>query len=227
MVADPETTVLLPASISLEQAAPLMCAGATVWGSLEKATADLQPGDTVAIIGIGGLGHLGIQFAKTMGFRTVAVDSRPEGRQLAGDITVEHLRPDLILDSTDEKATAKIFEFTDGEGLAAAVVCTDSLEANEWALSLLRIGGSLGVLGLPPAEKWRFDSGLLVNRELTIRGSYVASRESTERMMAVAEKHKVQSHLTVLPLDQVSEIIDVCRESSFRGRLVVQVSTEH
>lgn len=61
LVADPDTMIRLPPSLPMNQAAPLMCAGATIWGSLEKVTVGLVPGNTIAIIGIGGLGHLGIQ----------------------------------------------------------------------------------------------------------------------------------------------------------------------
>lgn len=196
---------------------------ATVWGALERATAGLEPGATVAIVGIGGLGHLGVQFAKGMGFRTIAVDNRPAGRQLATDVKNQELLPDLVVDSTDtEGASSKIYDFTGGEGLAAVVVCTDSIAANAWALTLLRIQGVLAVLGLP-VDKWQFDSEIMVFRELTIRASYVADTESTERMMDVVEKHNVQSHLTVVPFDDIPRIVDMYREASFRGRLVVQI----
>ncbi|KAI1879455.1 hypothetical protein JX265_002409 [Neoarthrinium moseri] len=225
MVADPETTVKLPESLSFEQAAPLMCAGATVWGALEKATSGLSAGSTVAIIGIGGLGHLGVQFAKALGYRTIAVDSRPEGRQLSTEVPGLDLAPDLVVDSTAPDAKEGIYGFTQGEGIAAAVVCTDSLAANEWALTLLRIGGTLVVLGLPP-DKWRFDSDIIVFKELILRGSYVASRESTERMMAIVKKSNIQSHLTVVSFDGIPGIMDRYVEKGFRGRLVVQLAEE-
>ncbi|KAI0458045.1 GroES-like protein [Xylaria acuta] len=223
MVADPETTVMLPSSVSFEQAAPLMCAGATVWGALEKGTTGLAPGNTVAIIGIGGLGHLGVQFAKAMGYRTVAIDNRPEGRQLATEVPSSEVRPDLVVDSTASDATEQIFKFTDGEGLAAAIVCTDSLEVNAWALRLLRIRGTLVLLGLPP-ERWQFNADIIVFKELIIKGSYVASRESTERMMKVVDKSQVKSHLTVVSWDDIPSLVDKYTHKSFKGRLVVQIA---
>lgn len=177
-------------------------------------------------MGIGGLGHLGVQFAKGMGFRTVAVDSRPAGRQLATEMKNQELLPDLVVDSTNtEDASSKIYQFTEGEGLAAVVVCTDSIAANAWALTLLRIQGVLAVLGLP-VDKRQFDSEIIVFRELVIRGSYVADTESTERMMGVVEKHNVQSHLTVVPFDDIPRVVDMYRQESFRGRLVVQIQEE-
>ncbi|KAF2973236.1 hypothetical protein GQX73_g381 [Xylaria multiplex] len=211
MTADPETTVLLPRSLSFEQAAPLMCAGATVWGALEKATAGLSAGNTIAIIGIGGLGHLGVQFAKAMGYRTVAIDNREEGRQLATEVPSSELRPDIVVDSAASDATDQIFNFTNGEGLAAVVVCTDSLEVNAWALQLLRIGGTLVLLGLPP-ERWQFDSDIIVFRELVLRGSYVASKESTEEMMKVVDKNQIRSCLTVIPWGDIATIVDTYKD---------------
>lgn len=168
---------------------------------------------------------MGVQFAKALGYRTIAIDSRPEGRQLATEVPSPDLLPDLVVDSTIPEATTSIFDFTQGEGIGAAVVCTDSLSANEWALTLLRIGGTLVLLGLPP-EKWRFDSGIIVFKELILRGSYVASTESTGRMMTLVEKRNVQSQLTVVPFDTIPKIVDQYLDKSFRGRLVVQVSKD-
>ncbi|KAF4459823.1 amidase [Fusarium albosuccineum] len=193
MVADPATTIMLPDGLSFDQAAPLMCAGATVWGALEKATKDLEPGATVAIIGIGGLGYLGLQFAKSMGFRTIAIDNHDAGRTLATDVPRQSLSPDLVVDSSDPSSIDEIFKFTQNEGVAAAVVCTDSISVTDWTLSLLRIGGTMVVLGLPH-EKWQFDATLLVFRELTIKGSYVASAESTRRMMEAVGKGGIRDN---------------------------------
>ena len=176
----------------------------------------------MGIIGIGGLGHLGIQFAKAMGYRVVATDRRSEGRELANMVANPELKPDLVVDSTDEEAAAAVYDFTGGEGLAAVVMCTDSLEANAWGLTLLRIQGVLVVLGLPP-EKWQFDPGLMVFKELNIQGSYVADTEATKRMMSAVDKHNIQSHLTIVQFEQVSSIIEAYQKASFKGRLVVQI----
>lgn len=135
------------------------------------------------------------------------------------------LRPDLVLDSTDQKSAAdEIFQATNGEGLAAVVVCTDSIEANAWAQKLVRIGGSLGVLGLPAEGSWKFDANLMVFREMTVRGSYVASRVSTERMLETVVKHGIESDLTIVKYDDIPRVLDLYQSSSFKGRLVVQIA---
>lgn len=222
MVADPETTVRLPDALSFEQAAPLMCAGATVWGSLARATAGLARGETVAVVGIGGLGHLGLQFAKALGFRTVAADNRHAGRELALQMTNKALVPDLVVDSGAADALDQIYRFTNEEGVAAVVVCTDSLVANSWALRTLRFGGTMGLLGLP-AEQWRFDSDVMIFKELTIRGTYVAGREETEKMVETVAANAIESQLTVLPFDKIPDITGIYEAADFCGRIVVTV----
>jgi D-arabinose 1-dehydrogenase-like Zn-dependent alcohol dehydrogenase len=189
---------------------------------LERATSGLGSGETVAIIGIGGLGYLGVQFAKALGFRAIAVDSRPAGCELASQIKSKHLQPDLVVNSSDPDAASRaIYDLTNGEGVAAAIVCTDSIAANQWALKLLRVEGTLGVLGLP-VEAWRFDADVIVFKELSIRGSYVASRDATERMLKTVESAGVSSHITAIPYEQIPEIVTMYENESFSGRLVVQ-----
>ncbi|KAF1940605.1 GroES-like protein [Clathrospora elynae] len=222
MLADPNTTVHLPSAVSYEQGAPLMCAGATAWGALQKLGPDAQSGEAIAIVGIGGVGHLGVQFAKALGFRTVAIDNRPEGRQLALELP-EHLRPDLIIDSTASDTDEKILEFTSGEGLAGIVVCTDSIQANAWSLQQLGNKGVIVPLGLPK-DKWQFDSEAMVFRELTIRGSYVASAEEVEVMLKVVAEHGISSHLTVLHFDQIPSLVERYSHASMKGRLVIQIA---
>jgi D-arabinose 1-dehydrogenase-like Zn-dependent alcohol dehydrogenase len=233
MLADPDSTVHLPEKISFEQGAPLMCAGvssyvncrilmadnsqATVWGALQKLKPEVKLGETVAIVGIGGLGQLGVQFAKAMGYKTVAIDNRPEGLRLARD-TSESLKPDLIIDSSDRE----ILDFTAGEGLAGVIVCTDSIEANAWSLQQLGNGGVMVPVGLPK-DRWQFDSEAMVFRELTIRGVYVASTEEVEEMLKVVATHNIASHITLVPFDQIPSIVEKYTDQSMKGRLVVQI----
>jgi len=183
---------------------------------------DVKTGETVAIVGIGGVGHLGIQFAKAMGYRTVAIDNRPEGLELALEVP-HHLKPDLVVDSGAADADDKILDFTLGEGLAGVVVCTDSVQANAWSLQQLGNKGVMVPLGLPK-DKWQFDSEAMVFRELSIRGSYVASAEEVEEMLNLVSKHSISSHLTVLEFDQIPSLVDRYLDSSMKGRLVIQIA---
>lgn len=195
---------------------------ATAWGALRKLSPEVSAGETVAIVGIGGVGHLGVQFAKALGYKTVAIDNRAEGRQLAHDLPT-HLQPDLIIDSSAKDADEKLLDYTGGEGLAGIVVCTDSVPANAWSFQQLGNKGVMVPLGLP-ANKWQFESEAMVFRELTIKGSYVASAEEVEEMLKVVAEHDISSHLTVLEFDQIPTLVERYLDASMKGRLVVKIA---
>lgn len=189
---------------------------------MRKLKPEVESGEAVAIVGIGGVGHLALQFAKAMGYRTVAIDNREEGRQLAQEVA-EHLKPDLIVDSTTSDADQQILDFTLGEGLAGVVVCTDSIAANAWSLQQLGNRGVMVPLGLPK-DKWQFDSEAMVFRELIIKGSYVSSADEAQVMFKVVADHKIASHLTVLSFDQIPSLVDRYLHKSMKGRLVIQIA---
>jgi D-arabinose 1-dehydrogenase-like Zn-dependent alcohol dehydrogenase len=182
----------------------------------------VKPGEAVAIVGIGGVGHLGVQLAKALGYRTVAIDNRAQGRQLALDLP-DHLKPELVIDSKSDDAEKKIVEFTAGEGLAGIVVCTDSIEANTWSLQQLGNKGVMIPLGLP-TDKWQFDSDVMVFRELTIKGSYVASAEEVEEMLKIVGEHGISSHLTVLDFTQIPSLVERYLHNSMKGRLIIKIA---
>jgi D-arabinose 1-dehydrogenase-like Zn-dependent alcohol dehydrogenase len=189
---------------------------------LRKLQPDVKSGETVAIVGIGGVGHLAVQFAKAMGFRTVAVDNRQEGRQLAVE-TAEDLKPDLVVDSAAHDADEQISQFTSGEGLAGIVVCTDSIQANAWSLQQLGDKGVMVPLGLPK-DKWQFDSEAMVFRELVIKGSYVSSAEEAELMFRVVAEKNISSYLTILDFEQIPSLVDRYLHTSMKGRLVIKIA---
>ncbi|KAM6510337.1 hypothetical protein FALCPG4_017954 [Fusarium falciforme] len=131
MVAPEDTLVIIPDTVSFEQAAPLMCAGVKVWNTITQM--GLKKGGSIGIVGIGGLGLLAIQFAKAVGYQVVAVDNRDIGLRLASDMPF-HLKPDAIVKFGDEEAAKQISDLTRDIGLYGAVVCTDDVEASDWAL---------------------------------------------------------------------------------------------
>ena len=119
---------------------------ATVWNALAKC--NLKPDQSVAIIGIGGLGILAVQFAKALRFRTVAVDNYLQSLNLASDVG-PGLEPDLLIDYSDKEATKILSGITYGVGLNAVVVCNDDVGLAEWSLKLLQHRGVCVPLGLP------------------------------------------------------------------------------
>ncbi|RAH67338.1 alcohol dehydrogenase [Aspergillus aculeatinus CBS 121060] len=206
IVADSATSVLLPDEVSFEQAAPLMCAGATVWTGL-------------AVIGVGGLGYLALQFAAGLGHPTVAIDNRPEGRQLASELPT-HLRPGKVADYNSLKATKEVVEFAGGGGLAAVLVCTDSVDATEWSLKLLRPHGVCVPLGLPVEGFW-LSACDIIFKELIVRGSLVANQRLLSDMMNFVAEKGVRSHVQTVKLEEAMDLPDRYMDPHLKGRLVV------
>ncbi|CAG9955455.1 unnamed protein product [Clonostachys rosea f. rosea IK726] len=212
LVAPEETLVAIPDAVPFEQAAPLMCAGATVWNAIHQT--GLKKGDSIAIIGIGGLG-----FAKALGYLVVAVDNRDIGLKLASEVP-SHLRPDLIVKFSDDNAAKQISDLTGDIGLHGTIVCNDDVEASDWALHQLRPRGVCVVLGLPE-QGYKFDAFNLVFREIVVKGSIFASVNEARRMLEVVEREGVRSHLTLLKLEEGKIIYDKVAAHDFTGRLVV------
>ena len=189
----------------------------TVWGGIKAAK--VAPGAPVGVIGIGGLGSLAVQFLKALGHPTVAIDRRAEALQLA---TETPLKADLVIDSTSKTTVEDITKWADNEGLAAVIVCTDDLTANEWSLKLLRVHGQCIVLGLPTSPL-RFDAFDLVFKELNITGSLVATVEEAREMMKVVEEFGIRSHVRVLSIDQAPDLPALYMDPHLKGRLVVKM----
>lgn len=181
----------------------------------------VKAGQSLAIVGIGGLGVLAIQFAKARGLRVVAIDNRDIGLKLATEVPA-HLRPDLVVNINSPDSIQKIDEFTDGIGLHSAVVCTDDVPASDWALHRLQPRGVCVVLGLPEAG-FRFDAFNLVFREIVVKGSLHCPIAEAKKMVKTVSENGIVSHLTVLPLHDGEDIPVRAAAHSFTGRLVVQI----
>jgi D-arabinose 1-dehydrogenase-like Zn-dependent alcohol dehydrogenase len=239
IVADADTTTLLPDGLTFEQAAPLMCAGvsdplflpgicllncigqATVWSGIRAA--QLSSGLPVAVIGIGGLGQLAIQFLKALGHPTIAIDNRPEGLELSREIGLEELRADTVVDYHSDDATEKVLQFgAEGGGVAGVVVCTDDVAATKWSLTVLRPRGVAVVLGLP-TDGFHFSAFDLVFKELVVRGSLVANKTLVDEMMTVVDKHNVRSHVTVVDLKDAPRLPELYMNKHLKGRLVLKM----
>lgn len=160
-----------------------------------------------------------MQFSRALNYRTVAIDNYQPSLDLTVDLPSD-LQPDLRVNSAEADAADRIQAFTRGEGLAAVIVCTDSIAVSKWALGLLRVGGVLVPLGLP-VENWEIDSRTLLFRELVIRGSYVASKQEVEEMVEMVERRGIKSTVTVVDRGDIPSLPERYVSRDFRGRLVV------
>jgi D-arabinose 1-dehydrogenase-like Zn-dependent alcohol dehydrogenase len=218
MISPDSALLRLPDNVSFEQAAPLMCAGATIWNAVIEA--DIQKGQTIAVVGIGGLGLLGIQFAKALGYRVIAIHHRDATSKIR-DIKQE-LRPDLIIDYTKPDAADQISKYTNGILLDAAVVCTDNILANDWILHQLHPRGTCVVLGLPE-QGFTFDAFNLVFREIVVKGSLHSSIERMQEMLEVVSEHGIRSNVDIVLIDDAATLPERVHNHEFVGRAVVKM----
>lgn len=205
MLAYADATMLLPDSLSYEQAAPIFCAGYTVWSGLRWA--DPQPHERVAIVGIGGLGHLAVQYAKAAGFETIAVS-----RSSDKDKLIRELGADEIV--------------RDGQGLAhiggADVILGTSNSSDAMADTIqgLRPDGRLVVMGfeLKPLPVSPAD---LIMRRLKIIGSQQNGREYLYEALDYVAKGKVKVIAETYKLDEISRVYERVAEGKVRFRAVI------
>jgi D-arabinose 1-dehydrogenase-like Zn-dependent alcohol dehydrogenase len=143
-----------------------MCAGATIYSSIKRCR--LSPGEWIIISGCGGgLGHLGIQFAKALGYKVVGVDARDKALELAASLN----SCDVLID-TREKVPAEelLAKINAGKGAHAAVILPEAQAAFDFAVNLLDVGGTMCVVSFP-ASGFRFSCGDVVFRDIKIIGS--------------------------------------------------------
>jgi D-arabinose 1-dehydrogenase-like Zn-dependent alcohol dehydrogenase len=205
MLAHADATMLLPDGLAYEQAAPIFCAGYTVWSGLRWAAP--QPGERVAIVGVGGLGHLALQYAKAAGFHTIAVSHSPNKDRLIGELGADEI-------------------VRDGQGLARAggadVVLGTSNSADAMADSIqgLRPDGRLVVMGFDTKPLPLLPADLVAKR-IKIVGSQQNGREYLYEALALAASGKVRVMAETYRLDEISKAYERVERGDARFRAVV------
>ncbi|GJJ14585.1 hypothetical protein Clacol_008851 [Clathrus columnatus] len=232
MVADEAWTIPLPSSITFEAAAPLMCAGATIYSGLK--VANLKSGQSVAIIGVGALGHLGAQFAKCMGLKVVCVDARQAPLDLVKSLKYA---PDYTIDAM--KGVEWALQEIGGEGVDATLMATDAIPAYSYGLQLTKKHGTFVVMG-QPFDPIPIPFNQLIFRNLTVKGSLISDLESaTEMVKIVAEKGKyhinivkaaysfflgIEVRTKTYPLEDIKRLMQDYHKEDHAGKLVLRVS---
>lgn len=213
-LADGEYVGVIPEGVDLLAIAPILCAGVTVYKGLKMTEA--KTGNWVAISGIGGLGHVAVQYAKTMGFNVVAIDvddSKLElAKSLGADVGINALKVDVkeaVLAAT-------------GEGCHGVLVTAVSPKAFEQAVAIVRRGGTMVLNGLPPGK---FDLSIfdMVLDGITVRGSIVGTRLDLKEALDIAAKGKVKAHISVEPIENINDIFSRMEHGKIDGRIVVDM----
>ena len=215
VLADPNFVGHLPENIDFVEIAPVLCAGVTVYKGL-KAT-DTKPGDWVVISGIGGLGHMAVQYAIAMGMNVAAVDIDDAKLDLA-----RRLGASLTVNAAQEDAPSAIKRGTDG-GARGVLVTAVSPTAFEQALGMVGRGGTVALVGLPPGgfPLPIFD---VVLNGITVRGSIVGTRLDLQESLEFARDGKVKATVSTARLEDINSIFDQMEKGEIEGRIVMEIA---
>lgn len=205
VIADSRFCFRLPKELNGADAAPLLCAGATVFSPLIHHK--IQANHAVGIIGIGGLGHLALQFCKAFGCETSAISSTPSKEKEAKECGAQHFY------TFQNPPSPTQFHF---------LLCSVDVELN-WnqILSWLKPNGVLCLVSRPP-KNFNFDPSLLVSTQRTICGSNNANRFLVNEMLSFATRHQIKPKVEVVPLSKVNEALEKLRTHQARYRIVLE-----
>jgi len=212
ILADPNYVAHIPAGLAAVDAAPIICAGVTSYKGIKET--DTKPGDWIAISGIGGLGNLAIQYAKVMGLHVCAVDI--DDGKLA---TAKSLGADLTINARAGDAIAVMREATGG-GAHGVLITAPSLSAFQQGVAMTRKCGTCVLVGLPPGE-FPFPLFDVVANCITVRGSFVGTRQDMAEALAFAAEGKVKAHIELQPLSAINRVFERLEHGDVASRVVI------
>jgi alcohol dehydrogenase, propanol-preferring len=204
--------VAVPPDLSFVDAAPLYCAALTSYRALK--VSGIRVGETVAVWGVGGLGHYAVQIAKIMGARVVAVDIDSAKLDLARE-----LGADVAVDARREDADEKVKSLG---GAHVVVNLASTSEAIAQGFRALRRGGTLVLVGLP-AGKFTLPILGTVAKGIRILTSAVGTRQDLREVLTLAAAGKIRSIAETARLDQINDVFDRIRRGSIKGRVVLEM----
>lgn len=211
MVAATSAVAHVPADLDEVESAPLLCAGITTFNALRNCGA--QPGDLVAIHGVGGLGHLGIQFSHRFGFRTVAVNRGREKEQLARE-----LGADDYIDSSAGDVAEALQALGGAKAIIATVTNADAMKA---IVKGLGPNGTMMVIGAVGA--FEVDTLYLLSNRAAVKGWYSGVAKDSEDTLAFSKLHDVHSQNEVFPLEEAQAAYDRMMSGKARFRVVLKM----
>ena len=201
----------IPDALSSAEAAPLFCAGVTVYRALRNA--GVGSGQRVAVFGVGGLGHLAVQMARAFGAEVLALDVSDDKLALARELGAAHTFN--VTAAEVHKAVRKL------GGAHVAVVTSAAKAAYDLALKCLRPAGTLTVVGLP-AEPLAFQALALVAGEYRIVSASVGTRDDVRATLDLAVAGKVRCRVEEAPLADVNAVFARMRQGAISGRMVLR-----
>jgi len=211
MLVDAVYAALIPDGVDPVEAAPILCAGVTVYKGLKMTEA--RPGQWVVISGIGGLGHIAVQYARAMGLRVAAVDIDDDKLALATRHGAE-----LVVNGRTQDPIEVIQAATGGaHGVLVTAVHPDAFGQ---AIHMSRRGGTIVFNGLPPGD---FPASIfeIVLKGLTVRGSIVGTRQDMVEALDFYARGLIHPTVATRKLDEINEIFDEMSRGAIDGRVVI------
>ncbi|MGH8248537.1 MAG: alcohol dehydrogenase [Gammaproteobacteria bacterium] len=209
MIAPVSAVARFPDELPPGDAAPLLCAGVTTFNALRNSGA--RPGQVVAVLGLGGLGHLGVQYASKMGFHVVAIargkDKAPLARQLGAS---------LYIDSQSQDPAAELLKLGGANVIISTVTVGEAMSAVQGGLA---INGTLLVIGA--AESMQISPLVLLMGRRSVKGWYSGTSIDSQDTLAFSARAGVRSMNETFPLERVSEAYDRMMSGKARFRVVL------
>jgi len=200
----------IPGNLSPVDAAPLFCAGLTVYRALRKAGP--LAGRRLAVFGIGGLGHLAVQLGNNFGAQVTAIDVSDAKLELASTLGASQV--------FNAATTDVVKQLRRSGGIHVSLVSSGAKAAYDMAFYSLRPAGTLLAVGLPP-ENICFPPILMAAREIKIAASAVGTRQDLQEVLALAGAGKLRCQVESRPLSQVNQVLDDLRQARVAGRVVL------
>ena len=216
MLVDARYCPLIPEGADPFEIAPVLCAGVTVYKGLK--VTGVRPGQWVVISGVGGLGHIAVQYAVAMGMRVIAVDVADDKLALAerhgAEITINAMGPD----------PAEAIQEAVG-GAHGVLVTAVHPDAFGQAIGMVRRGGTIVFNGLPPGD---FPAPIfdIVLKGLTIRGSIVGTRQDMVEALEFYAAGKIHPTFHTRPLTEINDVFEEMRHGKIEGRVVIDYAMQ-
>eukprot|EP00271_Cylindrocystis_brebissonii_P011648 TRINITY_DN29547_c0_g1_i1.p1 TRINITY_DN29547_c0_g1~~TRINITY_DN29547_c0_g1_i1.p1 ORF type:complete len:354 (-),score=72.07 TRINITY_DN29547_c0_g1_i1:418-1479(-) len=214
MVADEKFVLSIPESIPLDVAAPLLCAGITVYSPMTHFGFN-NPGKSMGVVGLGGLGHMAVKIGKAMGLKVTVLSTSPNKKEEALGV----LQADHFVVTKDEE------QFKAAKGSLDYVIDTVSAPHDLAAfLGLLKVDGKYVVVGVPPTP-YTLSAGILIGGRKTLGGSLIGGILETQEMLDFCGKHDVKPLIEKISIDYVNTAMERLHKADVKYRFVIDCST--
>jgi D-arabinose 1-dehydrogenase-like Zn-dependent alcohol dehydrogenase len=211
MIAPASAVARMPSELPPIEAAPLMCAGITTFNALRNSGA--RSGDVVAVLGLGGLGHLGVQYAAKMGFHTVGIARGKDKESLT-----RQLGASVYIDSQAQDPAGELLKLGGARVILATATSGEAMSAVQGGLA---VNGTLIIVGGAPSMQ--VSPLLLLGGRRSIKGWYSGTSIDSEDTLAFSARTGVRSMNEIFPLERVTEAYDRMTSGKARFRVVLRI----